>query len=110
MPAEGGEPREIYSHRPWLDGSRFWGLAWTPDGRYLMFSRPEGSASNPKVGDLWRVPVAGGHPEKVGVAMNISRFPRVHPDGQRIAFESFDRGTFEVWALENFLPKLRASR
>ena len=40
--------------------------------------------------------------------------PAVHPDGKRIVFvgvgESNQSNPSKVWALENFLPALKASR
>jgi Tol biopolymer transport system component len=111
-PAAGGESREVlrFSDEPrpnaGLVASRFQeglGLAWSPDQRYLFFVRPRISA-------IWRVPVAGGEAENIGVSMNGIRALRVHPDGRRIAFDSVVDAPSEVWVLENFLPKARAVR
>ena len=76
-----------------------------PDGRHLLFSKgPRGNM------ELWRIPVDGGEPAKLGLAMvglglkGLS----VHPDGQRIAF-SADGGlgpTNELWVIENFLHQV----
>ena len=41
MSSDGGESREIFRSDAWLDDSRFAGLAWTPDQRYLVFIKPE---------------------------------------------------------------------
>ncbi len=76
-----------------------------PDGRHLLFSKgPRGNM------ELWRIPVDGGEPEKLGLAMaRLGLFGlSVHPDGQRIAFSAGAAGppTSEVWVMENFLPKL----
>jgi Tol biopolymer transport system component len=108
-PAAGGESREVlrFSDEPrpnaGLVASRFQeglGLAWSPDQRYLFFVRP-------KISAIWRVPVAGGEAENIGVN---GRQLRVHPDGRRIAFDSVVDPRSEVWALENFLPRTRAGQ
>jgi len=83
MPAAGGESREVFHIDAWLDDySRFAGLAWSPDQRYLLFVKPEKAKRNPRKTLLWRVPVAGGAAENVGISMDILRFPRIHPDGR----------------------------
>jgi Tol biopolymer transport system component len=105
-PAGGGDPREVIrlsgdsSARERTDGL---GLAWSPDQRYLFFVRPDIRA-------IWRVPVAGGEAENIGVSMNRIHTLRMHPDGRRIAFDSVVDAPSEVWALENFLPKARVGR
>jgi TolB protein len=101
MPAAGGESRELLRDSEWWDSGN---LAWTPDGRYLLFAKPENAkAKTPPL--LWRVPVAGGAPEKLGISMGFAASPVVHPDGKRVAFEVNEPGPTELWALENFLPK-----
>ena len=41
LPAAGGEPRVVFRVKAWGGGaSRFSGLAWTPDNRYVLFVRP----------------------------------------------------------------------
>ncbi|MCH8244168.1 MAG: hypothetical protein IH897_16390, partial [Planctomycetes bacterium] len=111
MSAKGGEPREILRVKePEYIYGGFWreGLAWTPDGRYLLFGKARGDAEGQTV-ELWRVPVEGGEPQRLGVAMDNVRDVRVHPDGRRISFTAGKRGA-EVWKMENFLPDLTASR
>jgi hypothetical protein len=100
VPTAGGPSREVFRAAVWLDGSRYNALAWTPDQRFVMF--PRGCAADcPNV--IWRVPVAGGPAEEIGLVMRGIK-PSVHPDGRRIVFGANDGGSPEVWALENFLP------
>jgi Tol biopolymer transport system component len=105
-PSAGGKPREVArfsgesSPRERADGL---GLAWSPDQRCLFYVRPEIRA-------IWRVPLAGGEPENIGVSMNRLRTLRVHPDGRRITFDSVIDAPSELWVLENFLPKGRGGR
>lgn len=57
MPAEGGEERRLIS------GSQYgWGLAWTPDGRNIVFGR---AGWLPKSGWLWKISARGGEPERL---------------------------------------------
>ena len=64
--------------------------------------------------ELWRVPVDGGRPERVDtnidletIAVDLGQVAK-SPDGRHIAMEVGDRISkvpWEVWTLENFLPK-----
>ncbi|MEK7403892.1 MAG: hypothetical protein AAB225_02170, partial [Acidobacteriota bacterium] len=53
MPAAGGEPRELSRVR-----GQIVSIAWTPDGRQLLFAGRD---------ELWRVPAEGGAPERLAV-------------------------------------------
>ena len=56
--------------------------------------------------ELWRIPIAGGEPQRTGLSMKGMRLVAAHPDGRRIAFDNSgdDSGApGEVWVLENFL-------
>jgi Tol biopolymer transport system component len=102
IPAAGGEPRDLLTvAAPESLGS----VAWTPDGRQLLFLRGSKQSS-----DLWRVPAEGGQPQKIGPLPKGALGLRVHPDGQRLAFTAGEPGQSEVWVLENFLPELSATR
>ncbi len=81
------------------------GLAWTSDGRYLLFGR--GRRGNI---ELWRISSKGGKPEKLGVASPAIESLTVHPDGRRIAFTGGFRNDRDVWVMENFLPPLARAK
>lgn len=105
MPATGGEPRELYRfvHR----GNHYITHAWTADGKYILLSRWRSEQGSPWT--LWRVPVAGGEPQEMGLEMECDTLS-VHPDGRQIAFSASSSPTYnEVWVMENFLAALRAS-
>jgi Tol biopolymer transport system component len=104
VPTERGEARELL-RVPWtagfIDGNG--SLEWSPDGHYLFIvkqlSRPTGA------GELWRIPVAGGEPQKLQTTTGLFRSPSIHPDGNRIAFSALSRSSeSETWVMENFLP------
>ena len=84
-------------------------IAWTADGSNILFVRTTGIDGTP---ELWRIPIAGGEPQRTGLSMKDMRFVTVHPDGRRIAFKSGEgrEASGEVWVLENFLPALKSGR
>lgn len=104
VPATGGEPRELLN----LKSSEMFviphTLAWTSDGRYLLFAKRQD-----KQYELWRIPATGGEPQRLGPLMEGFRDLCIYPDGQRIIF-SVDRGPgsqAEIWVMENFLPTIQ---
>jgi Tol biopolymer transport system component len=100
LPAKGGNPRELFKIME--DNSSYLsGLAWTPDGRYLMFTKKSGSEE--EIG-LWRISVEGGDPQRLGSLMDGVDELSVHPDGKRIAF-SVRQSKRELWTMENFLSR-----
>ena len=106
VPAGGGKPRQLLSVKePEYLNSHV--ITWTPDGRHILVAR--GDRAENKMA-LWRVPADGGAPEKLAFEISPeTRDLRVHPDGRQVAFT--DRHEVdEIWALENFLPDLRAAR
>ena len=57
MPAEGGDEHRLIS------GSQYgWGLAWTANGREIVFGR---AGWLPKSGWLWKISARGGKPERL---------------------------------------------
>lgn len=109
MPAAGGPAREIFRGSPWLDASRYNTLAWTPDQRYVLFVRGSAGGAAPNV--LWRVPVAGGQAEQMGLTIpGRVKSPQIDPEGRQIFFSANESSPNEVWALENFLPQSAAAK
>ena len=101
MPAAGGEARDVLRGVPMPADL----VAWTPDGLGLLFTRH--SPGDPKTG-LWLIPLQGGEPRKLDLAAESMRDLCLHPDGRHIAFTA-GQDTSEVWAMENFLPSLKAA-
>jgi Tol biopolymer transport system component len=97
--ATGGTWRELYRFpKSETDGS--WQLPWTPDGRNLLIVRRTGKDGIP---ELWRIPIAGGEPQRTGLSMEGMGLFSLHPDGRRIAFECGrpNPPQNELWVLEN---------
>ena len=58
VPVSGGEEQSLVS-----DGTDHWGLAWTPDGRIIVFANAGWPVN---AGWLWKVPFrGGGEPERL---------------------------------------------
>jgi Tol biopolymer transport system component/DNA-binding winged helix-turn-helix (wHTH) protein len=57
VPVSGGEERRLVS------GTTYnWGLAWTPDGREIVFAN---ASWLPNAGWLWKISLRGGEPERL---------------------------------------------
>ena len=107
MPQRGGESRELFRENN-STGSRYAGLGWTPDKRYIIVTRTTGTGASMRT-SFWKVPVAGGAAEEMGIsAPGAIRFPSLHPKGGRIAFAGTGGGSEPaIWMIENFLPRSR---
>ncbi|MDA2924696.1 tetratricopeptide repeat protein [Acidobacteria bacterium AH-259-L09] len=109
IPAAGGEPRELVRFASPEElvrrGMNFrpGSLAWTPDGRYLLFEKGDYEKT-----ELWRISVDGGEPEKLGETEGVRR-ARLHPDGRQITFTAV-QGMNELWVMENFLPPVTSNQ
>jgi Tol biopolymer transport system component/DNA-binding winged helix-turn-helix (wHTH) protein len=80
VPVSGGEPRRLT-----FDDAHLKGLAWTPDGREIVFSSSRGGSVH--TATLWKVPAAGGTPERLtGVGQNVFTLA-IDRQGNRLAYE-----------------------
>jgi len=69
--------------------------SWTPGGKQVLLKQGN---------ELWRFPVAGGPGEKLYFSPETTWGFVMHPSGKRMAF-SQSKDNWELWVLENFLPK-----
>ena len=96
----GGPPRPLKSLK--LPARFSDGLAWSPDSRYIYyFMGPAALAPC----ELFRIGIAEGQAESMGLTADYLREPNISPDGTRIAFSIGDVDKVEIWTLENFLPQ-----
>ncbi|MBM3746873.1 MAG: hypothetical protein FJW34_13860 [Acidobacteria bacterium] len=74
-------------------------ITWSADGKFILagMNRP------PATGELWRIPLGGGPPQKIPLPFMVLDL-HAHPDGRRIGITAWKQ-IGEAWALENFLPK-----
>ncbi|MHC4507508.1 MAG: M56 family metallopeptidase, partial [Planctomycetota bacterium] len=111
LPATGGEPRELYKWEEDDVVSLY--HTWSADGRYIFFAKRSSEKTEEEwKWSLWRIPVDGGEPQKLGLEMPQISSLSVHPDGRHIAFQSsgFKRKFAEVWVMENFLPAVELAK
>lgn len=97
---ETGEERDILKFD--ANEYRYISLAWSPDGRYIYFSKPADPGW-----ELFRIPASGGDAIDLGAKMHDFTGISMHPDGQQITFHSFVglQKPGEIWVMENFLPE-----
>ena len=71
------------------EGTNF-AVAASPDGERLVMDLQ---------GTLWMLPAAGGAAEALTDGLGDDRLPDFHPDGDRVAYQSFRSGTWDIWQL-----------
>ncbi|MEE8604975.1 MAG: tetratricopeptide repeat protein, partial [Candidatus Aminicenantaceae bacterium] len=103
IPTKGGEPKVLFRFEH--VGGHPTALTWTADGKYILFSLSQKKQGLQK--SLWRIPVAGGEPQNLGLRMAFYDNLSAHPDGRRVAFSSYGASwkNPEIWVMENFLPE-----
>jgi Tol biopolymer transport system component len=99
MPSDGGQPKIVFKFEEGWSTS----VAWSPDGKYLFFSKVQKGDGKGERIELWRIPSGGGIPIKFPLVAKGMENLRIHPDGQKIAFNTFGVKD-ETWVMENFLP------
>ncbi len=107
MPAEGGESRELLRFEQ--KGNWLIEVSWTADSKYILMSRPDPDGPDVTKEALWRVPVNGGTPEKMGIEKRCESVT-AHPNGRLLAYSLTEDTTNEVWVMENFLPALKPAK
>jgi Tol biopolymer transport system component len=100
MPAGGGASREILKLQA---PERLDSLAWTNDGKGIVFCKALASGTVDQTTELWLQRLDGGPPRSLGISMDRIANLRFHPDGKQLLFRA-GQSRIEVWALENFLP------
>jgi Tol biopolymer transport system component len=111
MPASGGDAREAWSFGKMKQGTPSINHTWAPDGRYILFGTMD--PFDLPAWSLWRVPVEGGPPEKMGLQRRWGIWSvTVRPDGRQLAFAGRGGASTdsELWVMENFLPELKAGK
>jgi Tol biopolymer transport system component len=86
----GGESKRLT-----FDNTYVYGLDWTPDGAFVVFSSDRLGGS----GRLWKVPAAGGEPEPLSVGQGGAYSPALCRDGRSLVYtlESFNKN---IWRYE----------
>jgi Tol biopolymer transport system component len=83
-------------------------VTWTPNGRHIVFADTTApttiAGTEYKQSELWRVPVAGGKPEKLGLTLDHIVFPAYSPDGRFLAFTAMHAGPGGLFVIDKLLP------
>jgi Tol biopolymer transport system component len=101
MPSRGGDARELASVEVPIPLGQ---LAWTSDGRYLLFVRRDKKAAA-----LMRVPRQGGKAERLWEIQERMPGLSPSPDGRHIAYFTQENEA-EIWVLENIKEALARAR
>ena len=90
VPVTGGEPRRVTYDNAQHDFNSgiLGGLAWTDDGREIIFSSTRGGMAG-----LWRVPVSSGDPQRLAPGGDNTYYPTVSRQGHRLAYMQVFGGT-----------------
>jgi len=88
-PLDGGPARRITNDKRYIIS-----LAWTADGRYILFS--SNRAGNHS---LWRVAAQGGAPERFNAGGDNISDPVLSRDGKLLAYSQFYQDT-NIWAMD----------
>jgi Tol biopolymer transport system component len=78
--------REVFRAKPWLDATKFNGIKWSSDERWLYFVKAKHQTGSEQT--LMRVPVAGGVAQSMGFSLPWLRNLALHPSGLQLAFQS----------------------
>jgi Tol biopolymer transport system component len=92
--------RSVLLKEPWGDPTKFWGLAWSPDSKFIHYVRLDHQTG---VNHIWRIAAHGGTPQNTGITMTDLRMPRIHPDGKIIPFfggNGWYKTTYEITAIK----------
>lgn len=102
---DGGEPEAITPEPPSPGAHRYADLAFTPDGRQIVCVR-ERHEPDDVFNEIVALPVDGSSDPRILVQGNdFYAFPRVSPDGQRIAWTTWNHpnmpwDSVELWVAE----------
>jgi len=81
-----GEPKRLT-----FDGRMIWGLAWTPDGRDIVFSSNRAGSQS-----LWKIAASEGAPERLAVGGENAFLPSISSQGGRLAYTQSAADT-NIW-------------
>jgi Tol biopolymer transport system component/DNA-binding winged helix-turn-helix (wHTH) protein len=82
IPGAGRQPRRLT-----FDARYIAGLAWSADGRYILFSSNRGGRL-----ELWAIPFGGGSPSRVGTG-DGANFLSIARNGNRLAWSNWFANT-----------------
>lgn len=69
--------------------------SWSPDGRHIYFTSDRSGGPQ-----IYRIPAAGGNPERITFEGSYNARPRLSPDGTRLAMVHLDQGSYRIAVLK----------
>jgi Tol biopolymer transport system component/predicted Ser/Thr protein kinase len=89
VPVGGGQPTRLTSDKTGIGG-----LAWTADGRDIIFSSVRGGGAS-----LWRISASGGTPARLAVGGEHIFGLSISPHGNRLAYQE-NLININIWRIE----------
>ena len=89
LPAGGGAPRMLTEK-----GNSYF-HSWSPDGKTILFTRPDHGASN-----IYAIAVAGGEERALTTGTGVSDDPDFSTDGKWVYFNSDKAGGMQLWRMK----------
>jgi len=76
--------------------------AWSPDGKYILYSAPAGSGAKKDGLNIWKIPVEGGEPVDLTNRQGDELYPAWSPKGDVISFTSDSRedGVLQLYTMD----------
>jgi Tol biopolymer transport system component len=82
-------------------------IVGTPDGTSLLYEDTDSMGRN----SLFRIPLAGGQPERVAdFPGNPNAGLHISPDGRQLIAVTFRWDKYDLWILDNFASSAAQSR
>jgi Tol biopolymer transport system component len=97
IPAEGGNTKELCTVQ---EAARLGMGMWSPDGRYVYFTEMKDGGTS-----LWRIPAAGGTPQKTWQSEDRAEVFSFHPDGKQISLAIYVM-ELEIRVIKNLVQEL----
>jgi TolB protein len=88
VPVAGGTPRLVTEH------PNSWFHSWSPDGKTILFSRPDHGSLN-----IFAISADGGEEHALTTGTGTSDDPDYSPDGRYIYFNSDRGGSMQIWRM-----------
>jgi Tol biopolymer transport system component len=100
----GSETKELVRTAP---RENITSLAWTPDGKRLVYTKELPSRTQGAEGstEVWTIAVDSGQSVELKFSLPRIRHLTIHPDGRQIAFLAGLSGGQDLWVMEGLMPK-----
>ncbi|MEZ5344597.1 MAG: winged helix-turn-helix domain-containing protein [Pyrinomonadaceae bacterium] len=90
-----GDLKQLTFDRQGNNGAE--GLAWTPDGKYLVYTKTKGFG----IGNLWMINVETGESKQITKEERAEQGKIiVTPDGRSLIYASNAGGSFQIWRMD----------